>query len=119
MFGLLLLTAVTPRFLYAWGPFIWAALTIAYNTPWGWVIQDRVAEAVSDWWRMIRVNLIPGLIATIIDWFRALANWVERKLYAVDEKLRFRGGDSQGSLAAKAVLGLLWFPIAYVTRFAF
>jgi hypothetical protein len=33
--------------------------------------------------------------------------------------MRFRGGDSQGSLWAKALLGLVWFPIAYVTRFAF
>ena len=48
-----------------------------------------------------------------------LANWIERQLYAVDEWLRYRGGDSQGSLAMKAILGLLWFPIAYVFRFAF
>ena len=48
-----------------------------------------------------------------------LANWVERQLYAVDEWLRFRGGDSQGSLAMKAILGLVWFPIAYVFRFVF
>src|SRR4030095_209119 len=52
-------------------------------------------------------------------WFKMLANWVERQLYAVDEWLRFRGGDSQGSLARKAILGLLWFPIAYVFRFVF
>jgi hypothetical protein len=33
--------------------------------------------------------------------------------------LRYRGGDSQGSLAMKAVLGLIWFPIAYIFRFVF
>ena len=102
-----------------WGIWIWAGLTLAYNTPWGWVVQDRIAEAVSDWWRVVRVNLMPGLIATIIDWFTMLANWIERQLYAVDEWLRFRGGDSHGSLALKAVLGLLWFPIAYIFRFVF
>jgi len=117
--SMLLLLRISPWFLLEWGVWIWAALTIAYNTPWGWVVQDRVAEAVSDWWRLVRVNLIPGLIATIIDWFKMLANWVERQLYAVDEWLRFRGGDSQGSLALKAILGLLWFPIAYVFRFVF
>ena len=55
-------------------------------------------------------QLIPGLIATIIDWFKMLANWVERQLYAVDEWLRFRGGDSQRSLAVKAILGLAVVP---------
>ncbi|HVL12066.1 MAG TPA: hypothetical protein VM529_05850, partial [Gemmata sp.] len=119
VFGALLLLGSTTTFLSRWGWLIWAALTLAYNTPWGWVLQDRVAEAVSDWWRVVRVNLIPGLIQTIIDWFRMLANWVERKLYAVDEWFRFRGGDSQGSIALKAVLGLVWFPVAYVFRFAF
>jgi hypothetical protein len=115
----MLLLGISPWFLLNWGIWIWAALTVAYNTPWGWVVQDRVTEAISDWWRLVRVNLIPGLIATIIDWFKMLANWVERRLYAVDEWLRFRGGDSQSSLAVKALLGLLWFPIAYVFRFVF
>ncbi len=106
-------------FLLQWGWALWAIFTLAYNTPWGWVIQDKIAEAVSDWWRVIRVNLLPGLITAIIDWFRMLGNWIERQLYAVDEWMRYRGGDSQGSLALKAMLGLLWFPIAYVFRFAF
>lgn len=119
VFATMLLVGISPWFLFQWGVWMWAALTIAYNTPWGWVVQDRVAEAVSDWWRLVRVNLIPGLIATIIDWFKMLANWVERQLYAVDEWLRFRGGDSQSSLAVKAILGLLWFPVAYVFRFVF
>ncbi|MBA4064773.1 MAG: hypothetical protein C0501_13875 [Isosphaera sp.] len=119
VFGLMVLFGVSPRFLLRWGWAVWAGLTVAYNTPWGWVAQDRLAEMLSDWWRVVRVNLIPGLIATVVDWCRALANWVERRLYAVDERLRFRGGDSGGSLAVKAVLGLLWFPVAYLTRFAF
>jgi hypothetical protein len=110
---------VVHSFLLQWGWAVWAVLTLAYNTPWGWVIQDRVAEAISDWWRVVRVNLLPGLLSTIIDWFRMLANWIERQLYAVDEWLRYRGGDSHGSFAVKALLGLLWFPIAYVFRFAF
>ncbi len=120
VFAFLLLVGFSPLFLLQpWFVVFWGVLTLAYNTPWGWVIQDRIAEVVSDWWRMVRVNLLPGLIATIIDWFKMLANWVERQLYAVDEWLRFRGGDSQSSLAMKALLGLVWFPIAYTFRFVF
>jgi len=110
---------VNPLFLLRWGWVFWATLTLVYNTPWGWLIQDRIAEALSDWWRVVRVNLLPGLLAWLFDLFRRLGNFVERQLYAVDEWLRYRGGDSQGSLAVKAILGLIWFPIAYVFRFAF
>jgi hypothetical protein len=116
----LILLGVNPVFLFDWlWMVIWAGLTIAYNTPWGWVIQDRIAEALADWWRQVRVNLIPGLISVFIDWFHRLVNWVERGLYAVDEWLRYRRGDSRGQVALKAVLGLLWFPIAYTFRFVF
>lgn len=116
----LFLLGINPLFLFDWlWLAIWAGLTLAYNTPWGWLIQDRIAETLADWWRQVRVNLIPGLIAVFIDWFHRLVNWVERGLYAVDEWLRYRGGDSRLRLAVKACLGLLWFPIAYAFRFIF
>jgi hypothetical protein len=119
LFGGMVLVGVRAWFLLKWGWAIWAGLTLAYNTPWGWIVQDRVTEAISDWWRVVRVNLIPGLIETFIIWFKRLGNWIERQLYAVDEWFRFRGGDSQGSLALKALLGVIWFPIAYLFRFVF
>lgn len=119
LFLAMFLVGVSPWFLMKWGWAMWAGLTLVYNTPWGWVIQDRITEAISDWWRIVHTNLIPGLLGTIIDWFRSLGNWIERQLYAVDEWLRFRSGDSQGSLAFKAFLGLLWFPLAYTFRFVF
>ncbi len=119
LFAAMFLVGVSPWFLLKWGWAMWAGLTLVYNTPWGWVIQDRITEAISDWWRIVRTNLIPGLLRTIIDLFKMLGNWIERQLYAVDEWLRFRSGDSQGSLALKAFLGLLWFPLAYTFRFVF
>lgn len=117
---LLVLVGVNPLFLFDWLWWvIWGAITLAYNTPWGWLLQDRIAEALADWWRRVRVNLLPGLLATLIDWFQRLANWLERALYAVDEFLRYRRGESRGRIALKAVLSLLWFPIAYTFRFVF
>ena len=102
-----------------WSAVVFGFAAVVLNTPWGWVLQERLAERVGNVWRMIRGNMIPGLLAAVIDWFARLANWFERKLYAVDEWLRFRGGQSQGSLAMKAAVGLLWFPLAYIARFAF
>lgn len=89
------------------------------NSRIGWLVQDRTSERISDTWRRVRVNLIPGIIGGILAAFRALANWIEQRLYAVDESLRFRSGDSRLSLVLKAGLGLIWFPFAYVTRFVF
>ena len=105
--------------LLRWGGIVLGAAFLAFNTPWGWSVQERLSESISDGWRVFRVNLLPGLVATVLDWFRRLANWVERQLYEVDEWLRFRGGDSGSSLALKALLGLFWFPFAYFARFAF
>jgi hypothetical protein len=117
--GIAVIVGVPLRLITWYGWIVFAALLAFYNMEPGWVLQERIAEAISDWWRRVRVNFIPGLIGAIIDGFRMLANWVERQLYAVDEWMRFRGGDSQGSLWLKALLGLIWFPIAYVTRFVF
>ncbi len=117
--GIFFILGAPALWLLWWGSAWFAFLAIVYNTSYGWSFQDRIAEALSDGWRLVHVNLLPGLFATIIDWFKLLANWVERQLYAVDEWMRFRSGDSQGSFAMKAVLGLVWFPIAYCTRFAF
>jgi hypothetical protein len=117
--GLLLIVGVSLRLLAWYGWILFVLLLVSYNTSIGWKFQDHLAEIISDWWRQVRVNLLIGFIAWLIDVFQMLANWVERQLYAVDEWMRFRGGDSQGSLAMKAVLGLVWFPIAYVTRFVF
>jgi hypothetical protein len=117
--GAAVIGGVPLRLVVEWGWVVFVLLLVAYNVPPGWDLQDRVAEAISDWWRRVRVNLLPGIVGAIIDFFRALANWVERQLYAVDEWMRFRGGDSQGSLWTKALLGLVWFPVAYVFRFVF
>lgn len=102
-----------------WGTAFFVISAIIVNTRFGWLVQDRVSERFSDSWRILRVNLIPGFIAGILDAFRALADWFEQKLYAVDESLRFREGDSQGSFVLKALIGLVWFPFAYAMRFLF
>lgn len=115
----LLLLGASPGRLLRSGLTVFAAAAAFFNTTWGWLLQERLGERLADWWRVVRTDLLPGVLAAVVDLFRRLANWVERQLYAVDEWLRYRGGDSRGALARKAVFGLLWFPIAYVTRFVF
>ncbi len=115
----LVLLGASPSRLLKLGSLVFVLAVGFFNTPWGWLLQERLGERLADWWRVVRVELLPGLLGAILELFRRLANWVERQLYAVDEFLRYRGGDSRGSLVRKAAFGLLWFPVAYVTRFVF
>jgi hypothetical protein len=77
-------------------------------------------EVASDWlarrWRLIR-DFIPGLFRLIIDAFKQLMEWLDRGLYAVDEWLRFRQGESRLTLIWKTVAGTVWSLFAYVVRF--
>src|SRR5690606_4949635 len=43
--------------LLLWGGLVFAVSVLAFNTPWGGVLQERLAEQVADWWRVVRVNL--------------------------------------------------------------
>lgn len=97
-----------------------AALRLA---PVRWVFESRWVRAVrdtaADWlarpWDYVR-GFVPGLVRLFVDAFKTGLEWLDRGLYAVDEWLRFRGGEGRGSLAAKTVLGFAWFLVAYVVR---
>ncbi len=79
-------------------------------------------ELFWDWvgktWYRVRVHLIFGLFTLIIDVFRQVMDGLERVLYAVDEWLRFRTGESNVTLGIKAVLGAVWSVVHAVVRFA-
>jgi hypothetical protein len=96
-----------------------AALAAGLNTPDGQKLEDATSEALSDGWRAVRYNLIPGIIGGIVHLFREVAGWVERTLYSVDEWFRFRPGQGAGALWLRVILALVWFPVAYLFRFAF
>ena len=69
-------------------------------------------------WQRFGLRVITGLFWLVVDLFRAIVEAAERMMYAVDEWLRFKSGESGLTLAAKAVFGLLWSVVAYVLRFA-
>jgi hypothetical protein len=76
-------------------------------------------EIVTDWlarrWEDLR-GLLPGVFRLVRDTFKTVLEWVDRLLYTVDEWLRFRGGESRRTLAAKIVLGFGWSLMTYVVR---
>ena len=93
-------------------------LAILVNTPPGLILQSRLEAGLAWLWRQIRVNFFPGLLGWIVWIFRGLLSGLDRLIYTIDEWFRFREGQAKPSLAIKVVLGLIWFPVRYVLRFA-
>ena len=109
----------TPGRILKWTLYSFTAVSLFAYTPMGRRFEDDAAGAMSDAWKIIRVNLIPGVVGWFLWVFRKLVGRVEQALYAVDEWFRFREGQTTPNVAMKAVLGLLWFPVAYAVRFGF
>jgi hypothetical protein len=92
------------------------AAFLTFNTRAGRALQDRIFEGISRPWHALIFEVIPGLFHIIMSAFNRLIEWVEKLIYAVDEWLRFREGQSVGVLAIKSVLGLFWGVVAYAVR---
>jgi hypothetical protein len=89
-----------------------------FRTPFGRGLEERLDESLSRVWRLVSVNFIIGVLTLLLQFFRWLFEWMERGMYAVDEWLRFKEGQSQATLAFKLVFGFFWFFVTYVFRFA-
>ncbi|HEY0985324.1 hypothetical protein [Schlesneria sp.] len=100
-----------------WGLAIFIASFVVLNSRVGRDTEELAREFFGRTWYRIRVHLVMGMFTLIVDVFRALTDWIERILYAVDEWLRFRSGESHLTLGAKAIFGLIWSFIHGVVRF--
>jgi hypothetical protein len=84
---------------------------------WGEQLEDYIADSFAYGWTWVSADILPGLFRFVTDLFHRFLEAVERFLYAVDTWLRFRTGESNVTLAVKAVVGLLWGILAYILRF--
>ena len=100
-----------------WGLAIFVASVAILNSRFGRDTEELTREFLSRTWYRIRVHLLLGLFTLIVDAFHWLMDSLERVLYAVDELLRFRSGESKVTLILKAVLGMAWAVIHGVIRF--
>lgn len=100
-----------------WGLSIFLFSFLVLNSRVGRDTEELAREFFSRTWYRIRDHLVMGLFTLIVDIFKTLMDWLERVLYAVDEWLRFRSGESRLTLGIKAVVGLIWAFIHGVIRF--
>ncbi|MFO0617279.1 MAG: hypothetical protein U0414_32080 [Polyangiaceae bacterium] len=95
---------------------VFAGVNILTNSRIGLLAEEVALDWIARRLRWLQHHFIPGLFRTIIDFFALVLELVERGLYAVDEFFRFREGENRVALAAKVVLGFVWFFVAYVIR---
>jgi len=91
---------------------------LVINTRLGRDLEESATDLLVRLWVWFSVDFVPGLLHLIMDLSRRCLEAVEQMLYTVNEWLRFRTGENRMVVAAKAGLGLLWFGITYIIRFA-
>jgi hypothetical protein len=96
---------------------IFLAFNLLLNSRIGRNIEEVIIDALVQGWHRFGLRFITGLFWWTVEIFKGFLDAVEQFLYTVDEWLRFKSGESNVTLATKAVLGLAWFFIAYVLRF--
>jgi hypothetical protein len=94
------------------------AMTLLFNSAFGLRLEEAATDRLVRAWHLLSVDWLPGLLRAVWFLFKRLLEGVEVVIYTVDEWLRFRQGDSPASFYVKVVLGLVWFCVAYVVRFA-
>lgn len=95
---------------------VFVAISVALNTRAGALAEEIAFDAIARSLRRLRKQVLPGLLRLIVDFFRMLTDGIDRAIYAVDEWLRFGEGQSKTMLGIKAVLGAVWFFVAYLLR---
>ena len=111
------LHAHMPLILFA-GVAMFLATTLLFNSTFGQQLEEIATDGLVRGWHLLSVDVIPGLFRWIVYVSKRFLESVERVIYTVDEWLRFRQGDNPAMFYVKVVLGLGWFCITYVVRFA-
>jgi hypothetical protein len=91
---------------------------VLVNTRLGREVEETITDWLLGFWVWVTIDLVPGLLRLIMDLSRRLLDAVEHMLYTVNEWLRFRSGENQVTIVIKAIVGLFWFCVTYVIRFA-
>lgn len=92
-------------------------VTLLLHSRPGRAAGELLNQALYRLYELLRAGLLPGLFRLVVSAFKRLTELVEAGLFHVDEWLWFRSGDHRLIAAARAVAGILWFPVAYLARF--
>jgi hypothetical protein len=96
---------------------LWAALAYAINSRVARGVSEATRDVAAQTAVLVRSGLIPGMVRLIVQVFKQISDGIESLLHAVDEWLRFRAGEGPWGIGVRAVLSVLWMPIAFLIRF--
>jgi len=99
------------------GAMIFLVVNLVLNSRIGRDVDELITDWVAQAWHRFRIRVLATMFRFVMDIFSRLLENIERMLYTVDEWLRFRTGERPLAVAAKAVLGVIWFFINYFIRF--
>jgi hypothetical protein len=91
-------------------------LSIVGNTPQGIRFEEMVWFHLMQLGHYLSEHFVLGLLRGILWFFQQVGERLEKLLYEIDERLRFRQDDDPLQVATKAVLGFFWFFISYLVR---
>ncbi|MBI4956706.1 MAG: hypothetical protein HY908_32105, partial [Myxococcales bacterium] len=102
-----------------WGPLLGGAFlgwNVLLNSKPGVLLEEVVLDFALRQWRMVSQRILPGILLAIVDVFRRALVGLDRLMYAVDERLRFRQGEGRVALVVKGILGTVWAVLRYIVR---
>jgi hypothetical protein len=96
---------------------VFLGMNVLLNSRLGRNVEELLADWIVISWQRFGLRIVKNVFWLVVDVFKFLVQGLERLLYTVDEWLRFRSGETRLSFTCKAILGVLWFFVAYVIRF--
>jgi hypothetical protein len=100
-----------------WALSVFVVVNLAVNSQFGRAVSESFRSIMVQFGVMLRAGLLGGLVNFSLYIFKQAVEFVEYLLFSVDEWLRFRSGDGKVSLVVRTLLGVVWFPISFLTRF--
>jgi hypothetical protein len=115
--------------LYLYGPDTFRTLPMAsltflasdvfLNSRFGYAVSEALMESLLLLYGWLRFDVWQGIYRVVNQFFKRITESVQYVLFSVDEWLRFRSNESRLTMAVRAVLGVLWFPVGYLIRVYF
>ncbi|HLJ96575.1 MAG TPA: hypothetical protein VKU02_25600 [Gemmataceae bacterium] len=92
---------------------------VILNSRFGYAMSEALLESTVVIYGWLRFDVLQGIVRVISQFFKRITETVQYLLYSVDEWLRFRSDESQLTMIARAVLGVVWFPVGNLIRLYF
>lgn len=96
---------------------VFVVANLLVNSKWGRAVDEWLSDLGHRSWHQLRMRIFTTVVHAVMEFFHEALESMERALYAVDEFLRFRTGESRPATAFKAATGFVWYFINYVVRF--